>query len=95
MGQEDLLEKEMAPHTSILACEISWTEQPGRSSCLFNLYADYIMQNARLDSRLLGEMSTTSDMEMIDTSLITESEEETKSPLMRVKKPSKTQHSKN
>ena len=85
MGQEDLLEKEMAPHTSILACEISWTEQPGRSSCLFNLYADYIMQNARLDSRLLGEMSTTSDMEMIDTSLITESEEELKSLLMKVK----------
>ena len=63
--------------------------------CLFNLYADYIMQNARLESRLLGEMSTTSDMQMVDTSLITESEEEPKSPLMRVEKPSKTQHSKN
>ena len=39
--------------------------------CLFNLHADYIMQNARLELRLLGEMSTTSDMQMIDTSLIT------------------------
>ena len=40
------------------------------SPCLFNFYADYIMQNARLEnhkleSRLLGEISTTSDMQMI------------------------------
>ena len=40
------------------------------SPCLFNLYAEYIMQNARLDkaqleSRLLGEVSITSDMWMI------------------------------
>ena len=39
------------------------------SPCLFNLYAEYIMKNARLDedkleSRLLGEISTTSDMKM-------------------------------
>ena len=36
------------------------------SPCLFNLYAEYIMQNARLDetqagSGLLGEISITSD----------------------------------
>ena len=43
------------------------------SPCLFNLYAECIMQNARMDesqaqlqqSRLLGEISTTSDMQMI------------------------------
>ena len=29
-GQEDPLEKEMAPHSSILACEIPWMEEPGR-----------------------------------------------------------------
>ena len=29
-GWEDLLEKEMATHTSILACEMPWTEDPGR-----------------------------------------------------------------
>ena len=29
LGQEDLLEKEMAPHSSILAWEIPWTEEPG------------------------------------------------------------------
>ena len=39
------------------------------SPCLFNLYAEYIMRNARLDetqleSRLPEEISTTSDMQM-------------------------------
>ena len=39
------------------------------SPCLFNLYAEYIMQNARLDkakleSRLMGEISITSDVQM-------------------------------
>ena len=28
LGQEDLLEKEMATHSSILAWEIPWTEEP-------------------------------------------------------------------
>ena len=40
------------------------------SPCLFNLYAEYIMQNAgwmklKLESKLLGEISITSDMQMI------------------------------
>ena len=40
------------------------------SPCLFNLHAEYIMRNAGLDEaqagiRLQGEISTTSDMEMI------------------------------
>ena len=30
LGQEDSLEKEMATHSSILAWEISQTEEPGR-----------------------------------------------------------------
>ena len=31
LGQEDLLEKEMATHSSILAWKIQWTEEePGR-----------------------------------------------------------------
>ena len=39
------------------------------SPCLFNLYAEYIIGNAGLDeaqtgSRLLGEISITSDMQM-------------------------------
>ena len=42
------------------------------SPCLFNLYAEYIMRNARLafvshklESVMLGEISATSDMQMI------------------------------
>ena len=39
------------------------------SPCLFNLYAEYIMRNSGLDkhkleSRFLGEMSITSDMQV-------------------------------
>ena len=30
LGQEDPLEKEMATHSSILAWEIPWAEEPGR-----------------------------------------------------------------
>ena len=30
LGQEDLLEKEMATHSSILDWKIPWTEEPGR-----------------------------------------------------------------
>ena len=29
LGREELLEKEMAPHSSILAWEIPWMEEPG------------------------------------------------------------------
>ena len=29
LGWEDPLEKEMATHSSILACKIPWTEKPG------------------------------------------------------------------
>ena len=40
------------------------------SPCLFNFYAEHIMQNARLDEseaeiKMLGEILTTSDMQMI------------------------------
>ena len=40
------------------------------SPCLFNFYAEYIMRNAgleeaQLESKLLGEISITSDMQMI------------------------------
>ena len=30
LGWEDPLEKEMATHSSTLACKIPWTEEPGR-----------------------------------------------------------------
>ena len=40
------------------------------SPCLFNLYAEYIMQNARLDEaqagiKIVGDILITSDMHMI------------------------------
>ena len=34
LGQEDPLEKGMATHSSILAWEIPWTEEPGRVQCM-------------------------------------------------------------
>ena len=30
LGREDLLEKEMAIHSSTIACKIPWTEEPSR-----------------------------------------------------------------
>ena len=32
LNPEDALQKEMATHSSILAWEISWTEEPGRAT---------------------------------------------------------------
>ena len=32
LGREDLLEKEMETHSSILAWKIPWTEEPGRAT---------------------------------------------------------------
>ena len=60
------------------------------SPCLFNLYAEYITEkhcwmNHKLESRLLGEISITSDMQMIPH--LAESEE-LKSLLMKVKEES-------
>ena len=34
LGQEDPLKKEMAIHSSIFACDISWTQVPGRLQSL-------------------------------------------------------------
>ena len=34
LGQEDLLEKEMTIHFSILAWRIPWTEEPGGLQCM-------------------------------------------------------------
>ena len=37
LGWEDLLEKEMAAHSSILAWKIPWTEDPGRLQSMGSL----------------------------------------------------------
>ena len=59
------------------------------SPCLFNLYAEYIMRNARLDEAQAGIKIAGRNINNLryadDTTLMTESEEELKSLLMKVK----------
>ena len=57
------------------------------SPCLFNLYADYIMKKTKLESRLPGEISITSDMQMIPP-LRQTAKRNYKSLLMKVKEES-------
>ena len=74
------------------------------SLCLFNLHAEYIMQNARLNESQAGIKIAGRNINNLryadDTTLMAESEEELKSLLMKLKEESekswlKTQHSKN
>ena len=62
------------------------------SPCLFNLYAEYIVQNARLDESQTGIKITGKNINNLryadDTILMSESEEELKSLLMKVKEES-------
>ena len=55
--------------------------------CLFNLYADYILQNARLDEAQAGIKTAGRNINNLryadDTTLMAKSEEELKSVLMR------------
>ena len=37
LGWEDLLEEEMATHSTILALEIPWTEEPSSLQCMESL----------------------------------------------------------
>ena len=59
------------------------------SLCLFNLYAEYIAQNAKLDESLAGINTARKNINSLrysdDTTLMAEREEELKSFLMRVK----------
>ena len=62
------------------------------SPCLFNLYAEYIMQNTWLDAAWAGIKIAKSNINNLryadDTTLMAESEEELKSLLMKVKEDS-------
>ena len=62
------------------------------SPCLFNLYAEHIMRNARLDKLQdgikIGRRNINNLRYADDTTLMAESEEELKSLLMRVKEKS-------
>jgi len=59
------------------------------SSCLFNLYAEHIMRNAGLDEAQAGIKIAGRNINNLrytdDTTLMAESEEELKSPLMKMK----------
>ena len=62
------------------------------SPCLFNLFAEYIMQNARLDEAQAGIKTAGRNINSLryadDTTLMAESKEELNSLLMKVKKKS-------
>ena len=62
------------------------------SPCLFNLYAEYIMRNARLDETQAGIKIAGRNINNLiyadDTTLLEESEEELKNLLVRVKEES-------
>ena len=71
----------------------NWERSTSRlyiSPCLFNLYAEYIIQNARLDDLQVGIKMAGRNIKNLgyadDTTLISESEEELKSLLVKVKK---------
>ena len=59
------------------------------SPCLFNLYAEYIMRNAGLDTAQAGTKTAKRNINNLryadDTTLMAESEEELKSLLMKEK----------
>jgi len=61
-------------------------------SCLFNLYAEYIIRNARLDEAQAGIKISRRSINNLrypeDTTLMAESEEELKSLLVRMKEES-------
>ena len=92
----------MAIHSSI---QIGKEVCEGRilSPCFFNLYAEYIMQNVRLDESQTGIKTAGGNINDIryidDSNLIAEREEELKNLLMRVKEESEKAglkwHSKN
>ena len=74
------------------------------SPCLFNIYAEYIMRNARLDElkagiKIAGKNINNLRYAEVDNTVIAESEEKLKSLLKKVKESGKswlkTQHSKN
>ena len=81
MGQTDCLQTGKGVHQGCIL-----------SSCLFNLYVEYIIQNARLDEAQAGFKTAGRNINnrryADDTTLMAESKEELKSLLMKVKEES-------
>ena len=57
LGREDLLEKEMALHSSIFAWKILWTEEPGR------LQSMELQSQARLSNFHFLSLQNSQDMD--------------------------------
>ena len=59
LGREDLLEKEMAIHSSTIAWKIPWTEEPGRLQSMglqsWTQLSDFTFQGLHLKSESLYE----------------------------------------
>ena len=90
-GQEAIVRTDMEQQTgSKLGKE--YVKAVLLSPCLFNLYAEYILQNARLDESQAGIKIAGRNINNLryadDTTLMTKSEEELKSLLMKVKEES-------
>ena len=86
LGQEDLLEEEMATHSSILGGKIPWAEEPGRPQSVGSqrmpsfwnmniLHSNQIPWNdySSEQSDLLGNSSKVTNTTNMDTSLVTKS----------------------
>ena len=54
LGWEDLLEKEMATHSSILAWKIPWTEEPGRQQSMGSQRVGYDWATSLLGKSLIS-----------------------------------------
>ena len=99
--------QQLEPHTKQLTDSKSgheYVKLTVLSPCLFNLHAEYIMRNVRLDEAQAGIKIAGRNINNIryadDTTLMAESEEELKSLLMKVKEENekvglKCQHSEN
>ena len=88
----DLPDPGIEPWSPEFQADTLTSEPPEKSPCLYNLYAEYIMRNARLDEAQAGIKiagRNINNLRHVDnTTLMAESEEELKSLLMRVKEKS-------
>ena len=86
--KEQQLEHEMEP-TDWFKIGIGVCQGCIVSPCLFNLYAEYVLQNARLDESQAGIKIAGRNIDNLryadDTTLMAESKEEKRSLLMKVK----------
>ena len=55
LGWEESLEKEMATHSSILACEMPWTEEPGelQSTGSQTVKHDLVTEHTQMDLEII------------------------------------------